>query len=403
MIKKRAWGLVLFFLLAVGICTACAETTPAPTGEDEMPEVVLKIGFIGPLSGANAAEGTAARNAFELAIEQANAAENLPYTLELVALDDESKSDSAAAAAQRLSADEAVVAIGGFWNNSCAQAAIPICQKTETPLLIWGANGLGLTSADNNPVVSRICPTFAQESAILGKLTPNLGVSQAFILSDASATSQANASSFEEAFQNSGGTVVGSQEVMAGTTDFSEIITAMRESGADLVFFAGAVQDAALCKQQMNEMGLTELICCGTSELRTAGFAQNAGDAAADTISLHPGFTYEESAAGQAFLENYAAKNYSVPIGQATIYAYDAAQTILAALRQWQGEETPTAADLTSIIRQIELEGLSGTIAFDAVGQNTNEAGALLIYSEGTWEPWQKMIDAENTEESITE
>ncbi len=401
--KHRIWGLLLLLFLVLGICAACTEAAPTPSGEEETPEVVLKIGFIGPLTGANAAEGSAARNAFELAIEQANGAGKLPYTLQLVAMDDESKSDSAAAAAQRLSADKAVVAIGGFWNNSCAQAAIPICQKAETPLLIWGANGLGLTSADNNPVVSRICPTLAQESAILGKLTPSLGVSQAFILSDASVASQANASSFQESFQNSGGVVVGSQEVAAGTSDFSAIITAMRESGADLIFFAGSVQDAALCKQQMIEMGFNEPICCGTSELTTAGFAQAAGEAAANTVSLQPGFSYEASQAGQAFLENYAAKNYNVPVGQATMYAYDAAQTILTALRQWEGEEPPTAADLTPIIRRVQFEGLSGTIAFDTVGQNTNDTGSLLIYSDGTWTPWQKTTDADNAAETVVE
>ena len=85
------------------------------------------------------------------------------------------------------------------------------------------------------------------------------------------------------------------------------------------------------------------------------------------------------------------------------MYAYDAAQTILTALRQWEGEEPPTAADLTPIIRRVQFEGLSGTIAFDTVGQNTNDTGSLLIYSDGTWTPWQKTTDADNAAETAVE
>src|SRR5512147_2375715 len=49
---------------------------------------VVKIGFIGPLTGPNAAQGVGARNAFDLAVREANASGKLPYKLEMAALDD---------------------------------------------------------------------------------------------------------------------------------------------------------------------------------------------------------------------------------------------------------------------------------------------------------------------------
>ena len=48
---------------------------------------MVKIGFIGPLTGPNAAQGVGARNAFDLKIREANASGKFPYKIEMVALD----------------------------------------------------------------------------------------------------------------------------------------------------------------------------------------------------------------------------------------------------------------------------------------------------------------------------
>src|SRR4030067_3846379 len=66
---------------------------------------VVKIGFIGPLTGPNAAQGVGARNAFDLAIREANASGKYPYKVEMVALDDASDPATGVAAALKLASD----------------------------------------------------------------------------------------------------------------------------------------------------------------------------------------------------------------------------------------------------------------------------------------------------------
>ena len=49
---------------------------------------VVKIGFIGPLTGPNAAFGLGARNGADLAIKETNKKGKSPYQYELVVMDD---------------------------------------------------------------------------------------------------------------------------------------------------------------------------------------------------------------------------------------------------------------------------------------------------------------------------
>ncbi|MGI5825163.1 MAG: ABC transporter substrate-binding protein, partial [Bacillota bacterium] len=74
-----------------------------------MPEVV-KIGFVGPLTGANASEGIPAKDAFEMLFDEANKKNLLPYDIEVVAYDDASMPEAGAETVQNLVKDESVLA-----------------------------------------------------------------------------------------------------------------------------------------------------------------------------------------------------------------------------------------------------------------------------------------------------
>ena len=50
----------------------------------------VKIAFIGPLTGPNAAQGNGAKNSFDLAIKRANESGKFPYKIEMMTLDDAS-------------------------------------------------------------------------------------------------------------------------------------------------------------------------------------------------------------------------------------------------------------------------------------------------------------------------
>lgn len=123
---------------------------------------VVKIGFIGPLTGPNAAQGVGARNAFDLKIREANASGKFPYKIEMVALDDASDPATGVAAALRLVFDPAVVAASGHWNSAVALATIHTFHTYRIPFIVWGAIHPDITGFYKYPGSNRINPPFSK-------------------------------------------------------------------------------------------------------------------------------------------------------------------------------------------------------------------------------------------------
>src|SRR5690606_41921285 len=98
----------------MGAFALAATVALSPAGALGQDKPRIKIGFIGPVSGGNAAQGLGAQNGFLLAIEQANAGD-YPYAVEGVALDDASDPQTGVGAAMAPVNDGEVGAADGRW------------------------------------------------------------------------------------------------------------------------------------------------------------------------------------------------------------------------------------------------------------------------------------------------
>jgi ABC-type branched-subunit amino acid transport system substrate-binding protein len=80
--KSRKYSLLWLVVLmaALLIAAGCGGQDAGTGGDSEAPDVV-KLGFLSPITGPNSAEGAAARNAFLMAIDAANASGEFPYTI----------------------------------------------------------------------------------------------------------------------------------------------------------------------------------------------------------------------------------------------------------------------------------------------------------------------------------
>ena len=128
MLKKFICFAVLMVLL-MGMVAGCG-TKKAET---------VKIGFIGPLTGGNAAIGIGLKNSAELAVKQANESGKYKTKFELVVADDGGDPSTAVSAANKLIADKGVVAVFGHFNSGAALATVPIFHKNGMPILVTAA------------------------------------------------------------------------------------------------------------------------------------------------------------------------------------------------------------------------------------------------------------------------
>ncbi len=377
--KRPAFILAFFVIVVSGVMVFSA------SGEMAWAKTV-KIAFLGPLTGPNAAQGNGAKNCFDLAIRQANASGTFPYTLEIMALDDASDPAVAVSAALKAVSDPTVVAASGHWNSSCALATIHTFHSFKVPFIVWGAISPRITEY-NYPEVTRNCPTLVQENVPFARwVIEDLGYKSFSILSDTTDYGEQNTKAFKALAEKHGATIVSVDAVPVGTTDFRPILTKIKGLNPSAIYFGGVVMEGALSKSQMEKVALDKVFCA-VSGLADEKFNEVAGKAAEGTIITKPGFDLEELAGGIEFKKAYEAQGYREPMGAYGIYAYEAANIILEALKKVGPDDKVSMA---KTIREMKYEGILGTTTFDENGQTELALVTKLVSQDGKWLKWEK-------------
>jgi len=356
----------------------------------------VKLGFIGPISGFYSSEGTAARNAFQMAVDEANNSGRFPYFIELIIADDRSSEDAAAAETSRILSDPLVVAVSGFWNSGPAAAAIPLFIEANVPLLIWGAIRETLTNEYNIPWITRSAPTDKQENIPLAAaVLDDMRYRNWFVVSDNSVYGMGNFDAFSRELYIRGITPIGTALITDNTSDINAVVERIRRSGAKAVYCGSTSSIASLLKLRLFEIGMTDILFCGISGIKTEDFMKIGEAAAEGTLVVSPGIILNETIAGSRFIEAYNARGYTEPIGAYTPYAYEAALILLNALSVCS--EKPSPAEMANILIRSRTSGLMGTTTFNEIGQTTNIAAYLNVAQDGSWIPYQNSGYAENT------
>jgi len=350
-----------------------------PFGASAQTPGLVKLGFLGPLSGGNAQQGLGARNGFLLAIEQANAQAGARYRFEGVVMDDASDAQTGVSAALKLVNDRDVAAATGHWNSPVALATMPVFARAQKPLVVWGAISPSIT-AQNLPQVTRVTPTLLTENKPLAEwAVANLG-KQLAVIADTSDFGRANAQSVSDFVRQAGGEIVSTDLLPVGSTDFRTVLTALKGKNVDAVYFGGVTTEAGILARQMREVGLDKPML-GTSGMYDVEFINVAGEAAQSAIVSYPAAAV--TARMQQMEADYTARGFAEPSNPYTKYAFDATNVLIQAINE-VGPDNKTV--LARAIRGIRHDGASGTITFDANGQTQAPiAITLKTVRNGTW------------------
>ncbi len=370
--KKVAIFVLMFVLILSSFIMASAAS-----------DKVVTLGFLGPITGTNAAEGSAARNAFQLAIDQANESGEFPYQIKTIIIDDQGDPSVGAAGAQKIVSDPTVVAATGHWNSGVADATSPIFIENEIPLLIWGAIREDLTRPETYPWITRSAPTDVQENKPLAKLVlDDMGYKKIFIVSTSNSYGSGNTKAFKAELAQRGLEPVGVEEVQADTVDFNAVVAKIMATDVDAVYCGANNTEGVYLKEQLYNAGYRKLFF-GISGLKTEDFLIIGAAAAEGTLVTSPGIRLDSTEAGRKFIADYNAKGYDTPIGAYTPYAYEAGLILLQALKQCGDNPTPIA--MRDAIAHGTFEGIMGTTTFNEIGQTELVAVCLYVVQDGKW------------------
>ncbi len=133
-------------LLAIAIAGGAAFALPAAAQD------VIKLGFVGALSGLSAKSGEAITRGLDIALEEINAKGGvLGKKLVLIKRDDESNPAKGQIAARELIQNEKVAVIFGGIDTPVAMAVVPIVNREKVPYMGTWAAGTAITRNGANP------------------------------------------------------------------------------------------------------------------------------------------------------------------------------------------------------------------------------------------------------------
>lgn len=374
----------LFLLLVVAILALGVASVSAQDAK------VIKIASQTPLSGPQSVLGSSMSNGVKLAIDQLSGPlTELGFTVEYVPFDDQATPDIGVANANNLVNDPAILAVIGHLNSG---VAIPSSEVYDQYNLVM------VSPANTNPrvtdrgftTVNRICgrddlqgPTGARFMAGLGT------VKSVYILHDTTAYGQGVAEFFQKEAEAQGLTVLGFE----GTTEaanFDGVIQPILALAPDAIYFGGIYSQTGIFINQARAAGFAGVFM-GADGFDSSDFAKLAGDAGVNTYYTSvaaPASNFPDAA---QFVADYNAAYGEDPQPFAA-QSYDSTGLVLKAIEEavaYSNGEVPSRALVASLVRgTTDYKGLTTTVTFDAIGDNTVGQYFILQVASANPDEW---------------
>jgi branched-chain amino acid transport system substrate-binding protein len=236
-----------------------------------------------------------------------------------------------------------------------------------------------------------------------------LGFKKVYILDDRQLYGKGIADVFDKTAKKIGLTVAAHDGVESVNIDFRALLTKVKASGADLVYFGGLVDSGGpQIAQQLDALGMFK---AGLKMLSDDAMYSDAVPKAVSPEVLNgnlyvtfasPALDQLPTIVGKNFYKNYKVKYGTDPIGW-SIYAYNSMLVILDSIKRAAPRldkatdvKAKRAAVLDAMRATKDLEGVSGKITFDANGDPTTYLMSGFLFKNGKY-VWQRNISGDMT------
>ena len=292
----------------------------------------IRIGQVIPITGEAAEAGRYHKYGAELAVEQVNKAGGIKgRKIELVQEDDKTTNPGAVAALQRLLEDKDIPAIIGSIRSTQVQAMLPTVKEAGIPFMIGGTN-YGLTH-QGNPWVFRFRPHDGFSAKVIAKFAvEELKLKKLAVYHSTDAFGSGGRDNVVKALQDLKVEPVVVQGFNNGEKDFTAVLTALRQSGADglITYFTFSVDNGIFAKQ-LKQLGI-KVTWVGSPAIVAVDGRKLAGEALYGTYGVSD-FHVDGSAKSKEFTAAYRAK-YNVEPDLYSSWCYDAVSVLAEGMRR---------------------------------------------------------------------
>ena len=377
------------FVAGIAGCGAVGGTSSAKGGT-----VCIATDF--PVSGTDATAGLPAQNGAVLAAQQ-NKTLHGGYTLQIKTFDDAvngaHNATQGATNVGKMATDSCILAMVGPFNSGVAGAEIPIATQAGLAMISPANTNPGLTlqqyAADNGIVFSNLHPSGVPEyyfripgnDVVQGKVDAQVAQSApinakaCYVVDDDSTYGKGLAKYFTATFTGNGGTVAGTASITAAQiSSLPSLAATIKSKNPDCVFYGGVTSGGGgALKKDLVSAGYNGPMVGGDGIADDPAFLTAAGSAAVNTYGsvAAPDTSQFTSGAAAKFVSDYKAAFPGKDLLPYSAMAYDATMIEITAIKNLiKAGQSVTRKAIRDQIASISYPGVTGTISFDANGDN---------------------------------
>jgi ABC-type branched-subunit amino acid transport system substrate-binding protein len=373
---RRVASSIAVLAAAAGLLTACGGSNSASA---------YNFGAILPLSGQDQSFGSEFQEAIQLGTNYVNADMGLNKKMDVDYQDGQGlPANSVTAMNELVNVNKSLGVFSGF--SSVVSAIAPMANRHQSLVFNAGANSPALSQLgdyvlNDLPLADEQIPAATQY--VVGKL----GLKKWAVVYSDETLGQSVQAAINKDLPQAGGTVVKSVSVSSTATDFSSQVAQLRNSGADLIYFAvSSGTQIPVLAQQLRAAGVkAQFMSYGGTDIPQV---LSSADAQGMLFTTQQVNLNDNSAATKYLVSQFKAKYPTQTMTTAQVNYFNAALIIGTALKKLEADkQSVTGASLLQQIRAgHSYQVAGGTITFNANGTTTTpiDVTKLQAHTEST-------------------
>ncbi len=348
-------------------------------------ENVIKIGLVAPLTGDVKTFGESTKNGFLLAIEEVNAQGGINgKQIKTFIQDDKNDPTEAQNAGSKLINQDGVKLIIGSVSSKCSIPLAQTCQDASAVMITPTSTNPKVTIRDDGSrkdFVFRACFIDPFQGKVAAKFAlENLKAKTTAILYDVGNDYVKGLAEFyRDNFTQGGGEVVVYESYQKDDTDFSALLTKIKQADPDILYIPDYYNKVGLIAKQARQLGINAILMGGDG-WDSPEMLKIAGDAIVGGYFTNHYSPNDPRPEVQEWVKKYLAKYGSNPDALATL-GYDATCLLLEAIKKANSDNPVKVKEALQGIK--DFKGVSGEITFDEYGNPVKKITILRYTKTG--------------------
>jgi len=358
--KKTLLSGVLASVMAMTLLAGCGGNTGSSTSSTTGD--IIKIGAIGPLSGAASTYGISVKEGAQLLEKEVNDAGGINgKKIQFIFEDDQAEPNSSMQAFNKLVDDEKVCAILGPVTSGATLAVAPNATSRQIPMI---------TPTGTEPTITKVggeymfrgCFVDSFQGEVLAKYSSETLKSKtaAVLYNSGSDYSKGIADSFKAKFEAAGGTVGEFLTYNDKDTDFKAQLTKIKSLNPDILVLPDYYNVVGLIAKQARGMDIKSHLLGGDG-WESEELAKIGQDAVNGALYINHYYSGDQDTAVKSFVDSYK-KDYNKEPDAFAALSYDTSKILVKAIEK--AGKTDGAA-IKDALASMEMTSVTGNIKFN--------------------------------------